>query len=367
MTKLIFLATEDWFVRSHFLPLVRRAQAEGYDVAVAARDSGAFAADGVRVIAMPFARGALSPGHLWREFSAVRALMRDEQPDLIHVIAMKPIALSLWAGAGGGARVFALTGRGYLGVSRLRHVAPLIARQMRGTVRKGRAALMVENAADRAWVEGAEPLPEDRVTLMPGAGVDPARFTAQPEPEGPLVIGTASRLIWSKGVDVLVEAVRRLRAGGRDIRLHIAGAADAENPESVSAETLAQWRAAPGVELKGRVEDVPGFWAQTHIACFPTRGGEGLPRSLLEAAACARALIVTDTPGCTDFVRAESEGLIAAKDDAAALAGAIERLADDAPLRARLGANARARVLAGFTETHAADAAAAAWRRLLGA
>jgi len=364
MTKLIFLATEDWFIGSHFMPLVRRAQAEGYEVAVAARDSGALAAEGVRVIAMPFTRRAMQPQDLWREARAVRAMLRKERPALLHVIAMKPIALALAAGAQGAARAFALTGRGYMGVSRLRHVAPLIARGVRHAVAKG-DALLVENDDDRVWVDRTASLPADRVTLMPGAGVDPARFPAQPEPEGLFVVGAASRLIWSKGVDLLVEAIRRLNAGGRDIRLHIAGAADPENPESASAETLAQWAATPGVTLKGRVNHLPSFWAETHVACFPTRGGEGLPRSLLEAASCARALIVTNTPGCVDFVHVEREGLIVPTENVDALAEAIVKLADDPARRARLAANARARVLAGFTEAHAAEAAASAWRRLL--
>ncbi|HRP11349.1 MAG TPA: glycosyltransferase, partial [Terricaulis sp.] len=327
MSKLVFLATEDWFVRSHFLPLLRRAQAEGYDVAVAARDSGALSKEGVRVIPMPFARGSLKPLDLLREVRAVRALLKAERPALLHVIAMKPIALALAAGAQGAARAFALTGRGYAGVSRLRHIAPLIARGVRGAVAKG-DALLVENDADRAWVDRAASLPADRVIIMPGAGVDPARFPAQAEPDGPFVVGAASRLIWSKGLDLLVEAVRRLNAAGRDIRLHIAGAADPENPESVSEQTLAAWRAIPGVELKGRVSDLPAFWAQTHVACFPTRGGEGLPRALLEAASCGRALIVTNTPGCVDFVQIEREGLIVPTENADALAQAIAKLAD---------------------------------------
>lgn len=363
MRKLIFLATEDWFVGSHFRPLLARARADGFEVAVAARQSGALADDGVRVIDMPFARGSLKPADLWREVQAVRALLQAERPHILHIIALKPIALALAAGGFGGARVFALTGRGYASLSRLRHVAPLIARGMRGAVARG-DALLVENDADRAWIDPDARLPAERITIMPGAGVDPLRFAPQPEPGGPLVIGAASRLIWSKGLDVLVEAVRQLNAAGRDVRLAIAGAADPENPESVTEATLAQWRTTPGVVLHGRISDLAGFWAQTHIACFPTRGGEGLPRALLEAAACQRALIVTNTPGCVDFVRVEREGLITPSDNPAALAEAIVKLADDPAHRARLAANARARVLAGYTEAHAAEAASAVWARL---
>ncbi len=367
MKKLIFLATEDWFVRSHFLPLVRRAQAEGYDVAVAARDSGALREEGVRVIAMPFARGSFNPITLWRERDAVRALLNAERPAIVHAIALKPILLSLLAGPGGTARVLALTGRGYLGASASWFAwgGPGIARAIREAVRRGFNLLMVENQADRAWIEAGAALPDARVVLMPGAGVDPTQFPARPEPAGPVVIGAASRLIRSKGVDLLIEAQTRLRAEGRDVRVHIAGDADAHNPEAVGEETLQRWRETPGVTLLGRVSDIAGFWASAHIACFPTRGGEGLPRSLLEAASCARPLVVTDTPGCADFVRPGVEGLVVPPNSAFALAEALAKLIDDASLRQSWGANARRRVLEGYTEAHAADVAAAAWARLI--
>lgn len=367
MTKLIFLATEDWFVASHFLPLVRRARAEGYDVAIAARDSGALKAEGVRVIAMPFARRAVGPAAIWREAQAVRAMLARERPAIVHVISLKPILLALLAGRQGARRALAVTGRGYLGVARtasMRLFAPLLARWIRAAVQGG-DALLVENAADRAWVEAGAKLPDARVTRMPGAGVDPARFAATPEPDGPFVVGAVSRLIWSKGLDVLVDAVGQLNARGRDMRLRIAGDADADNPEAVGEAMLAHWRATPGVTLVGAVKDVAGFWAEAHVACFPTRGGEGLPRSLLEAAACGRPLLVTDTPGCADFVRAADAGLVVPPESAALLSLALESMMESADARQRFGAAARNHILLHHTGQHAADAAAAAWARLV--
>lgn len=365
MTKLIFLATEDWFVASHFLPLVRRARADGYDVAVAARDSGALAKEGVRVIPMPFARGALDPFSLARETLTVRSLLSKERPHILHAIALKPIALALFAGAYGAARVFALTGRGYSATSRAGGAAKFIARRLRRAMNDPRNALLVENAADRAWVEHGAPLPDARVTLMPGAGVDPDRFTPAPEPSPPITIGIAARLVRSKGIGGAVEALRLLNAEGLNIRLRIAGEPDPDNPRGVSAATLAQWRADPNIVLLGRVLDIPAFWADAHIACLPSLGGEGLPRSLLEAAACGRPIATTNTPGCADFVRDGHDGLIVPPNNARALADALRTLALADTKRKAYGASARARVLTGYTETHAADAAAQAWRGLL--
>jgi glycosyltransferase involved in cell wall biosynthesis len=170
-------------------------------------------------------------------------------------------------------------------------------------------------------------------------------------------------LIWTKGIDLAVAAVQMLREQGEDIVLRIAGDADPESPEAVPAAEIARWRALPGVEVMGRVDDVNGFWARAHIGCLPSRGGEGLPRSLLEAAACGRPVVTSDAPGCRDFVTPDI-GCVAPKDDVSALAQMLGSLAHDAPLRAALGVGARVKVVARYTEDHAADVVAQAWRRV---
>ena len=367
-SKIVFLATEDWFVRSHFLPLLRRARADGYEVVVAARDSGVLADEpGVRVVPLPVARGSLRPGALLRERAAVRAMLAAERPDVVHAIALRAILLLLSTGSGGAGRVFALTGRGFIGVSRApwaRFVGALLASGMRNAVRCG-GVLLVENPADRAWVEAGAPLPDANVLQMPGAGVDIARYAAAPEPPPPVIIGSVGRLVRSKGVDVLVAAHRRLRVQGVACELHIAGEADPDNPDDYTPAEIAAWRATPGVELHGRITDVPGFWARAHIACAPSRGGEGLPRVLLEAAACGRPLVASNTPGCADFILDGETGLLPAPDDVAGLVQALGALIPDAALRQRMGAAARARVAAHYTEAHAGAVAAQAWARAL--
>lgn len=367
--KIIFLATEDWFVTSHFRPLLRRALSDGFEVIVAACDSGALKSEpGIRVAPMPFARRGLTPAEVWREAGAVRALLRQEQPAIVHAIALKPIALTVLAGV---ARmtpcVLALTGRGYLEARGgwRRMVLDAVAGRMRSSIARGRALLLTENRADQDWVRGSAHLPASRMLLMPGAGVDPAQYTLAPEPGGPIVIGLAARLVRSKGIDIAVAAVEQLRSQGMDVELRVAGAVDPENPEHVGDAEIAIWRATQGVTLLGRVQDINAFWAATHIACLPSRGGEGLPRSLLEAGACGRPLVTTNTPGCADFVIDGETGFVVVRDDVSATADALAKLVRDEALRKRFGAAARARVLAAYTEIHTADVASEAWRRCL--
>jgi glycosyltransferase involved in cell wall biosynthesis len=285
----------------------------------------------------------------------------------VHAIALKPMVLLALSGHRDAGLVFALTGRGYLGVRQslwVRSMNDWLRSTLRAALRQARTLLLVENTADRDWL-GADLEPQ--TLIMPGAGVDPKVFASAPPPHaGPIVIGVVARLIWTKGVDLLVEAAQRLRGQGEDVVLRIAGEADRDSPEAVPAAEIERWRALDGVEVLGRVDDVSAFWAGAHIACLPSRGGEGLPRSLLEAAACARPIVTTDAPGCRDFVTADI-GVVTPREDVAALTEALQRLVQDKDLRASMGAAARAKIVGGYTETHAAAVASRAWSRVTAA
>ncbi|MBL8544555.1 MAG: glycosyltransferase family 4 protein [Hyphomonadaceae bacterium] len=372
--KLLFLATEDWFVRSHFLPMVRRAAAEGFEPIVAARMGEAqhdLIAAGARVIDLVDARGVYGFAALIKAIARVRQVLLQERPALVHAIALRPILLAMLGSIGAPrmAQVLAVTGRGYLAVAPswpARQALNIVAALLAERIRKGRAVLLAENRADADWVGGQRGLPEEGAVFAPGAGVELERYHVQPAPAAPpFRIGFVSRLVHSKGVDVLVVAHEQLRREGIDVTLSIAGMPDFENPAAVSEAELARWRQTPGVEVVGRISDVTGFWADKHIACLPSRGGEGLPRSLLEAGACGRAMVTTNVPGCADFVRDGVDGLIVPPDDVGALAGALRRLVQDAGLRQRMGEAARIRVEAAYTTEHATNSAAEAWRRAM--
>jgi glycosyltransferase involved in cell wall biosynthesis len=134
------------------------------------------------------------------------------------------------------------------------------------------------------------------------------------------------------------------------VELSLFGAPDLSNPKSIPEQTLREWSQRPGIAWQGRASDVASVWRDHHVCCLPSRGGEGLPRTLLEGAACGRALLTSDVPGCRALVRDGVEGLVVPPNDAEALARALATLAADPALVARLGTAARARILEGFTE-----------------
>jgi glycosyltransferase involved in cell wall biosynthesis len=162
-------------------------------------------------------------------------------------------------------------------------------------------------------------------------------------------------MLWSKGIDVAVEAVRAARAKGGSIELSLYGAPDPSNPKAIPESTLKAWSAEPGMTWHGVTQDVAAVWRDHHVACLPSRGGEGLPRTLLEAAACGRAIATTDVPGCRTLVRDGVEGRLVPSGDPVSLAEALLTLSTQPDVVARMGEAARARVLDGFTERDVMD------------
>ncbi len=375
--KVMLCVTEDWFVLSHFQPIIRALVAAFGDVVVVTTVSGRqteLEALGARVMPFDFQRASFDPVRQAGIVRGLTHLIRQEQPDVVHAIALKPIALTglAWlakSGAGKTKLMMHLTGVGFAGTTSTGRNFSLYGMTLRlitRLMRRNDTALLVENPDDADRVVGKDWPNRSDVTILGGAGVDPDVIPETPVPTlHPPVAGYLGRMVWTKGVDVLVEAHTMLAARGIPLALKLGGTPDVANPRSIAQDQLELWGRTPGIICHGRVDNPAAFWQQTSFAVVPSRGGEGLPRALLEAAATGRALIVTDVPGCRYFVRDGVEGLIVPPNDATALAVAMARLIADPKLTARMGAAARVRLLDGFTERHVAEAAVSAYQRLL--
>ncbi len=372
--RIAFVATEDWFVASHFRPMIRAAQGMDLAVDVIARvraHRDVLEADGARVIALEAERRSLNPMAAGDAAGRTAAILRATKPDIVHCIALRPILLGGTAClmAGIDRRVYALTGLGYMGV-RPGLVGAAARRALRfavtGPLRSRGTRFLFENADDPGLLGLA---PGDRgVAIVGGAGIDPDLLRPAPLPPAPpLRVALVARMLWQKGADLAVEAVRALRREGVAIELSLHGAPDPSNPRAIPAATLAAWSAEPGIRWHGPTDDVAAVWAGHHVAVLPSRGGEGLPRTLLEAAACGRAIVTTDVPGCRHLVRDGLDGFVVPPGDAAALADALRRLAADPALVGRMGASARARVEDGYTERDVAAAVQRLWTGMLDA
>ena len=345
--RLLYVVTEDWYFLSHRLPMARAARDAGFEVHVAtnvADGAAAIAREGFILHPVRFARGKVAPVATLATVAALRQLHRELAPDLVHHVALQASILGSLAALGQrGAQVNAITGLGYSFISdsmKARIVRTIVGTLLRLLVDRPRKVALVQNPDDREQLRRLG-IAAERIVLIPGSGIDVDRLKSTPEPAGPVTLGFVGRLLDDKGIRVLVAAHRRLRAKGMPVELLVAGTPDPANPASVSQAEAEAWGREPGITWLGHVNDIATVWARAHIAVLPSRR-EGLPKSLLEAAACGRPMVATDVPGCREVAIPNVTGLLVPTDDPEALAAAIETLAKDANMRARFGRAARA-------------------------
>jgi glycosyltransferase involved in cell wall biosynthesis len=368
--RLLYLVSEDWYFLSHRLPMARAARDAGFDVHVATRvieGGAAIRAEGFALHPIPFARGTLSPIAAWRTISALRELHRTIAPALCHHVTLQACVLGSLAAIGNSAAlVNALTGFGYAFIGNDTK-AKLLRFTLGGLlrflfVRRG-SVVLVQNPDDRVSLLKIG-IPASHIAVIAGSGVDTETLKPLPEPPGPVAVAFVGRLLEDKGVRALVQAHRLLRRRGVQVELLLAGAPDPANPASINEKELAAWKRQDGITLLGHVEPIETVWARAHIAVLPSHR-EGLPKSLLEAAACGRPMIATDVPGCREIVLPEQSGLLVPVGDPEALAEAIAALAASPQLRTRYGAAARRLVVERFSAAAIGQQVVELYTRLL--
>src|SRR6516225_3537078 len=349
--RLLYVVTEDWAFLSHRLPMARAAREAGFEVHVATRVSnGAAAIEAERFVLhpIPFARGSLSPVATLLTIAALRRVHRNIKPVLTHHVALQACVLGMLASFGQScACLNAFIGLGYSFTSesgKARVVRKLVGSLLRFFINRNHCIALVQNPDDMAALLSLG-IAKKQIALIAGSGVD--RFTPMPEPGGAPTLGFVGRLLDDKGIRTLVAAHQLLRTRVPKAQLLIAGTPDPANPASVTEGEARSWNELPGITWLGQVNDIADFWARIHVAVLPSRR-EGLPLSLLEAAACGRAMIASDVPGCREVVVQEQTGLLFPVDDVPALADAMEPLAVDPQLRARGAMAARTRVVERF-------------------
>ena len=373
--KLLFLVTEDWYFWSHRLPVARAARDAGFEVVVATRAQAhgeRIRGEGFRLCPLGWRRRGDGLIGAVRAVADIARLYRAERPDIVHHVALKPVLFGALAarlafprGTGAPARLSAVMGLGG-GLAVRGGLARIERRLLGGALRlaTGGGHVVVQNPEDGAALTrfGVD---RTRIALVRGSGIDTTHFRPLPGPAGePTTLAFVGRMLRSKGVLDAVAALRKLRERGMAIELLLAGSPD-DNRDSLSEAELRALGDEPGIVWLGRVEDVRIVWQRAAIAVLPTSYGEGVPLALLEAAACARPIIASDTPGCREIVRHGETGLLVPPHDVDALAEAIAALAADPARRRAMGEAGRALVERDFAAPLIAEHTLALYRDLL--
>jgi glycosyltransferase involved in cell wall biosynthesis len=357
--KVVLFANTEWYLWNFRRSLALALRDSGHEVVLVSPDGPCgekLRSLGLRWQPVPMNRRSLNPLREAALLLHLVRLLRRERADLVHGFTIKCAVYGSLAArlAGVPARVNAVAGMGYVFISdspKARLLRPLVRALLKLALGGRNARLILQNPDDVALFAQAGLVDPAQVRLIPGSGVDTARFHPDPSrSSGERVrVLLPARLLWDKGLAEYAQAARLLRGRGVPADLLLAGDPDPGNPAAVPADTVRGWEAEGLLQWLGHVDDMPALLRGVDIVALPSYR-EGLPKGLIEAAASGCALVATDVPGCREVVTHEVDGLLVPERDARALADAIERLVRDAPLRQRLGEAGRAKAIARFDE-----------------
>jgi glycosyltransferase involved in cell wall biosynthesis len=372
--RILFVDNDVNSFYAYRIDLALAARDAGFEVHVAAPQGKAaeiLRSEGLNYHPIPMTRSGLAP---WKEFSTISTLFRlyrRTKPDLVHHLRLKPV---LYGGlAAYGARVPAvvglLTGLGYVFIAESRRalvMRKLVVLSCKVAFRHSNQRIVFQNPDDQGVFIQNKILPAAQTVLIKGSGVDVHTYVPTPEPEGVPVVVLASRMLRDKGVVEFVEAARELRESGVSARFVLVGDTDPGNPTAVSAEQLQSWANEGVIEWWGHQSDMRKVLSQSNIVCLPSLR-EGVPKVLIEAAACGRAIVTTDAPGCREIVREGENGLLVPVRNSKALADALRLLIESAPLRSLMAAKGREIAVEEFSVERVVHETLGVYRELLAA
>lgn len=356
---IVISSNSAWNLANFRKPVIETLIAAGHRVIAAAPadgHEGRLRAMGASFRPLPMRGAGMSPVEDARLLLDYISLCRSERPDLFLGFTAKPnIYGSLAARMVGVAVVATISGLGsaFLRGGLLGGLLLHLYRLALG----GAQAVVFQNKDDRGLFIARGIASPKQARLVAGSGIDLDRFAPAPvEPHDDFRFLLIARLLLDKGIADFVEAARIVRKRYPQARFQLIGGPGGDNPSAVPQADLARWSGESIVELLGVKDDVRPFIAAADCIVLPSYR-EGLPRSLLEAAAMARPLIASDVPGCREVVEDGVNGLLCAVRSAPSLATAMERMIAMSPgERAAMGTAGRRKVTNEYDQRLVADA-----------
>ena len=336
-TKLLFVVNVDWFFISHRLPIALEAIKQGYETHIATTITDKLElleSSGLIVHPLHLHRSHSRVGVVLSEFAEILSVIRTVSPDIVHLITIKPLLLGGIAArlTGVPAVVSAVSGLGFIFVNN--GMVALLRRKVISVLYRlalgySNQKVIFQNVDDCAQLSRLAQLSADKSILIHGSGVDLSLYSRKPLPDGVPIVLLAARLLADKGVREFVCAAELVNSSTPRARFVLVGEVDPSNPTSIPHQEINQWEQSGIVEFWGYRDDMEQVLSSATIVVLPSYYGEGLPKVLVEAEACGRAVVTTDHPGCRDAIEEGKTGLLVPVRDAEAVANAVSALLDD--------------------------------------
>ncbi len=349
MNKIIFyVVPEDWYFWTHRLPLAKAMLEKGhhvYLVSKVGKYKEALEKLGIEVIPFKFSRFGTNPFKEFITIVKLWRLYRKYKPDIVHHVTLQPVIYGSIAACMLG-RIFVVNAIAGLGcvftnpTLKNKCLRIIIRKMLQFLLNRNSSRVIVQNPDDQKFLLDIG-VKKEKIKLIFGAGVDLNRFGVVSEASGKPVLTLVSRMIWAKGIEVFIDSLQYLRQWDVDFEAWLVGVPDIYNSTAIPVAYLEGCEKQGIVKWLGHRDDIEKVWEESHIAVLPTHYGEGIPKSLLEAAACGRSIVTTDVPGCREVVTNGYNGLLVETKDAEGLALALKSLIEQPELRAIMGKRSR--------------------------
>ena len=339
--KILFFANTGWYLYNFRLPLLKALKQRGDElVLISPPDQyiNKLQSAGFRWLPLPFARGGINPFRDAVALVQLIALYSRERPDLVHHFTVKCVIYGTFAARILGIKgiVNAITGLGsvFSDGSVVRRWVQELVRILYKLALPG-TVVIFQNEDDKGLFIKRGIVDPGHTRVIRGSGVDLNQFTPKQESDSVPLIILPARLLWNKGVGEFVQAARLLKPE-TSARFALVGELGEDNPAGIGGEQVESWIGENIIEWWGWIEDMASVYKQAHIVCLPSYR-EGIPRTLIEAAASGRAIVTTDVPGCREVVRHEINGLLVPAKDFRALADSLAYLIANPQVRKKMG------------------------------
>lgn len=340
--KIALVANTDWYLLGYRLELARTLRANGHQVILISppgRYSPTFSELGFEWKALDLSRKGTNPLIEFKSLLELVSIYREGNFDLVHHFTVKVVLYG--SAAAKFARipkiVNSITGLGHIFTGESFFIAVirffvLIFYRLSLLGSK----VIFQNRDDLRLFLSRNLVDKEQTRVIEGSGVDVSRFVATQEPQGRPRIVLVSRMLWEKGVGEFAHAAETLHARGHQVECVLVGDIDDGNPNAIPRHVIEEWVQRKLVKWDGWIEDMPEVYANANIVCLPSYG-EGLPKTLIEAAACGRPLVAADVRGSREVVQDGLNGFLVPVKDGDALANALEKLVLSPELRIQMG------------------------------
>lgn len=359
--KIIICSNILWTITQFRFGLIKVLINKGYDViCIADIDNFSSLSEnkitnvGAKFIKLSMTRKGINPFKDIIYFSKLYKILKKQKPDIVFNYTIKPIIYGSIVAKCLNIPSFAITtGLGFVFIKN--DILTKFVRLLYTYSLRFPKKIFFLNKDDAKVFIHYKIVDKSKTVLLPGEGVDTIHYC--PENESPknktITFLLFARLLWDKGVGEYVEAAKQIKLKFyQDIDFQLVGYIDQNNPSGIKREQIQNWEDDGIITYLGATENMKPIISKVDCVVLPSYYREGVPRTLLEAAAMEKPIITTDNVGCKEVVEDKITGFLCHARNAIDLQEKMLRMINLTHAeRIKMGKKGRIKMITEFEET----------------